>query len=48
MSCSRDLTCWGRRAAVRGPRNQLAVPLEDLHLRTDVLIGGLTALPVAW
>ncbi|HYZ36364.1 MAG TPA: cytochrome P450, partial [Pseudonocardiaceae bacterium] len=32
----------------RFPTLQLAVPLEDLQLRTDVLIGGLTALPVAW
>jgi cytochrome P450 len=27
---------------------ELAVPLEELQLRTDVLIGGLTALPVTW
>lgn len=32
----------------RFPTLQLAVPFEDLRLRTDVLIGGLAALPVHW
>jgi pentalenolactone synthase len=32
----------------RFPTLQLAVPLAELHLRTDTLIGGLTALPVTW
>jgi pentalenolactone synthase len=32
----------------RFPALQLAVPLEELQLRTDVVIGGLTALPVSW
>lgn len=32
----------------RFPALELAVPLEDLHLRTDMVIGGLAALPVTW
>jgi pentalenolactone synthase len=32
----------------RLPGVQLAVPLAELRLRTDTLIGGLTALPVQW
>jgi cytochrome P450 len=32
----------------RFPTLQLAVPFDELQLRTDVLIGGLTALPVTW
>lgn len=32
----------------RFPTLALAVPLEGLRLRTDALIGGLTALPVTW
>lgn len=32
----------------RFPSLQLAVPLDELQLRTDVLIGGLSALPVTW
>lgn len=32
----------------RFPTLQLAVPFEELQLRTDVLIGGLAALPVRW
>lgn len=32
----------------RFPALQLAVPLEELQLRTDVVIGGLAALPVSW
>lgn len=32
----------------RFPSLALAVPLEELRLRTDVVIGGLTALPVTW
>ena len=32
----------------RFPALRLAVPIEELQLRTDVVIGGLTALPVTW
>ena len=32
----------------RFPALQLAIPLEGLQLRTDVVIGGLVALPVTW
>ena len=32
----------------RFPTLQLAVPFEELQLRTDVLAGGLAALPVRW
>jgi cytochrome P450 len=34
--------------ARRFPTLQLAVPLAELRLRTDTLIGGLIALPVTW
>ncbi|MFI0350878.1 cytochrome P450 [Actinomadura sp. 9N407] len=32
----------------RFPALRLAVPVEDLRVRSDVLTGGLTALPVEW
>jgi pentalenolactone synthase len=32
----------------RFPTLELAVPLEELRLRDDLLTGGLTALPVTW
>lgn len=32
----------------RFPTMRLAVPIEDLTLRQDVLTGGLTTLPVTW
>ncbi|UUV28666.1 cytochrome P450 [Amycolatopsis roodepoortensis] len=32
----------------RFPTMRLAVPVEDLTIRRDVLTGGLTALPVTW
>lgn len=32
----------------RFPAMRLAVPIEDLTIRQDVLTGGLTALPVTW
>ncbi|WP_255431395.1 hypothetical protein [Amycolatopsis sp. WAC 01416] len=32
----------------RFPAMRLAVPVEDLTIRRDVLTGGLTALPVTW
>jgi pentalenolactone synthase len=32
----------------RFPALQLAARLDELQLRTDVLIGGLVALPVIW
>ncbi|MEO7195179.1 MAG: cytochrome P450 [Pseudonocardiaceae bacterium] len=32
----------------RFPTLELAVPLEELRLRNDLLTGGLTALPVTW
>ena len=32
----------------RLPGLHLAVPVEELRLRTDVFTGGLEALPVAW
>ncbi|MGH3829999.1 MAG: cytochrome P450 [Pseudonocardiaceae bacterium] len=32
----------------RFPTLELAVPLEELRLRADLLTGGLTALPVRW
>jgi cytochrome P450 len=33
---------------IRLPTLHLAVPVEQLRLRTDLLTGGLTALPVSW
>jgi cytochrome P450 len=33
---------------VRFPRMRLAVPVQQLRVRSDVLTGGLTGLPVAW
>ncbi|WP_086667108.1 cytochrome P450 [Lentzea kentuckyensis] len=33
---------------LRFPTMRLAVPVEDLTIRRDVLTGGLTALPVTW
>ena len=32
----------------RLPEMCLAVPVEELRLRTDILTGGLDALPVTW
>lgn len=32
----------------RFPTLRLAVPVDQLHLRTDLLTGGLTSLPVTW
>lgn len=36
------------RLTPRFPRLRLAVPLEDLRVRSEVLTGGLFALPVTW
>jgi cytochrome P450 len=32
----------------RFPRMRLAMPVEELHVRTDLLTGGLAELPVTW
>ncbi|MBN9743462.1 cytochrome P450 [Amycolatopsis sp. A1MSW2902] len=32
----------------RFPTMRLAVPVEEIHIRTDVLTGGLAGLPVTW
>jgi cytochrome P450 len=36
------------RLPARFPKMRLAVPAGELHVRTDVLTGGLVALPVEW
>lgn len=32
----------------RFPTMRLAVPVDELRVRTDVLTGGLISLPVVW
>jgi cytochrome P450 len=36
------------RLVQRFPTLRLAVPMDQLHVRSDMLTGGLTALPVTW